>query len=155
MREPLVFQPDPSKFRRDLAIVTVAYAVACPIVCWWKAVPALWAVVASIAGLPLVVGLPLFRVARRGFDTIGVGEEGIVVMRRKDAFRIDWTAIARVYRFQDRLIFETVAPVRRHTLFFHGHEQHEDALCAAMKEHARTLDLGWLESLGALHKLAK
>ena len=68
------------------------YAVACPAVYWWKApaLPIVWAACAFVAGLVLLVGLPLYRVAVRGFDTIGIGDEGIVVFRRKDAFRLAW-----------------------------------------------------------------
>jgi hypothetical protein len=155
MPEPLVFQPDPSKFRRDLGIGTVAYVVACLGLCWWKGLPMLWAGCACVAGLALVVGIPLLQVKLRGFDTIGVGEEGIVVSRRKDGFRLVWTAIGRVYRFRDQLVFETTAPVERHTVNLRGHEHHEDALFDAMKEHARTLDLAWLQSLAALRGLTK
>jgi hypothetical protein len=137
MSEHMVFQPDPSKFRRDLAIGAAIYLVACPVVYWWKApaLPAVWAACALVAGLALLVGLPLYRVAVRGFDTIGVGPEGIVVFRRKDAFRLDWPAISRVYRFREQLIFETVAPVRRHTVHLQSHEHHEGALFDAIKEH--------------------
>jgi hypothetical protein len=156
-REPLVFQPDPTKFRRDLATGAVVYAVACPVVYWWKApaLPIVWASCAFVAGLALLVGLPLYRAAVRGFDTIGVGEEGIVVLRRTDPFRLDWPVIARVYRFRDQLVFETVAPVRRYTVHLQGHEHHESALFDAMKEHARTLDLAWVQSLAGLGRLGK
>jgi hypothetical protein len=157
MSEPLVFQPDISKFRRSLAIGAAVYLVACPVVYWWKApqLPFMWAACALVAGLALLVGLPLYRVAVRGFDTIGVGAEGIVVFRRKDAFRLDWPAIARVYRFRDQLVFETAAPVRRHTVHLQGHEQHEGALFEAIKERARTLDLAWAEGLAGLGGLAR
>jgi hypothetical protein len=157
MSEPLVFQPDPSKFRRELAIAVAVYLVACPAVYWWKApqLPVVWAVCALVAGLVLLVGLPLYRVAVRGFDTIGVGAEGIVVFRRKDAFRLDWPAISRAYRFREQLVFETVAPVRRHTVHLHGHEHHERALFDAIAEHARTLDLAWAQGLAGLGGLAK
>ena len=63
--------------------------------------------------------------------------------------------IARVYRFRERLVFETVAPVRRHTVHLGGHEHHEDALFDAMKAYARTLNLSWLESVAGLGTLAK
>jgi hypothetical protein len=155
--EPLVFQPDPSRFRRELAIGVAVYAVACPLVCWWKApaLPLVRGACAFLAGLVLLVGVPLYRVTVRGFDTIGVGEEGIVVLRRKNGFRLAWPEIARVYRFREQLVFETVAPMRRHAVHLQGHEHHEDALFDAMKGHARTLNLAWLESLTGLGTLAK
>jgi hypothetical protein len=157
MREPLVFQPNPSKFRRELAIGAAVYAVACPAVYWWKApaLPIVWAACAFVGGLALLVGVPFLRVAVRGFDIVGIGDEGIVVFRRKDAFRLEWPQISRVYRFRERLVFETVAPVRRHTVHLQGHEHHEDALFDAMKGYARTLNLAWLQSLTGLGSLAK
>ena len=157
MDEPLIFQPDPSKFRRELAMVAAFYVVACPVVYWWKtpAMPLGWAAGAFVVGAVLLVGLPLLRVAVRGFDVIGIGDQGIVVSRRKDAFRLAWTEVARVYRFREQLILETVAPVRRHTVHLQGHEHHEGAIFDAMKGYARTLDLGWLESLAGLGTLAK
>ncbi len=157
MAEPLVFQPNPSKFRRELAIGATVYAVACPAVYWWKApaLPIVWAACAFVGGLVFLMGVPFFRVAVRGFDVIGIGDEGIVVFRSKGAFRLAWPEIARVYRFREQLIFETVAPVRRHVVHLQGHEHQEDAVFNAMKGYARTLNLAWLESLAGLGTLAK
>ena len=157
MPEPVVFQPDPSKFRRELALGAVVYGVACPVVYAWKApaLPLVWGVAAFVLGLALLIGLPLFRVASRGFDTIGVGDDGLVVFRAKGAFRLGWREIRRVYRFREQLIFETVPPVRRETVHLLGHEHHEEAVFDAVAEHAKTLELEWLRSLTSLRGLGK
>jgi hypothetical protein len=152
MAAPRVFQPDPEKLRRELAIGAVVYVIAAPILYAWRSpgLPGTWLAVAFVAGLVALVGVPLYRAVVRGFDTIGIGDEAIVVFRRHDPFRLEWTRVGRVYRFRDQLIVETTAPVRRLTVHLVGHEHHAGELFTAMRKRASALDLAALDSIARL-----
>ncbi len=118
-------------------------------VLWWQQVP--WGpgipILAGAAGLVLV----RWHYERRHRGTITLGPAGITVVTRVGTFERPWQQIHRVYRFKDQLVFETVAPHRRHTLALDGHEKHKRALYDGLTQWGRTFDLRWAEQLaGAL-----
>lgn len=152
-----IFLPDLRVFRRDVAITTVAYLVGAPLLYAWKfpKLPLAWGAGGLLLGLLLIVGPAIWRARGRRFDTIGIDAEGILVTRPRGGFRVAWQEVARVYRFQETLVVETLAPVRRETIHLQGHEDHEDEMFAAMAEHARTLNLSILDSLARLGGAAR
>ncbi|APR86824.1 hypothetical protein A7982_12173 [Minicystis rosea] len=152
-----VFHPEPTQLRRALALNVVIYLVAAPILCWWKGahLPRAWLIAALALGLVAIVAPPLVRLLTGRLDLIGVGPEGLLVSRPKGGFVLPWTEVARIYRFNEHLIVETVAPVRRETIRLDGHGHHEDAIFEAMKEHAKTVNLTLLQSLSQLGGAAR
>jgi hypothetical protein len=145
------FKPEPSQFYRRLASLALLFAVLQP-VAWWKAPGAPPGVIISVSALVLAVfvGLPMFLVWRRGFDTIQVGKKGVVVSRKKGAFRLDWLAIANVQVRRGQIVFETGSTNERFIVFLKGHEHHQQDLFDAMKKRAeRAPDVAPKRDVGA------
>jgi hypothetical protein len=146
------FEPAPASSPWiDPGLVLVLVVVIGSGVLWWQRVP--WS--ASIPILAVAAGLVLVRwhYGRRHRGTITLGPDGVTVATRAGVFERPWQQIHRVYRFKDQLVFETVAPHRRHTLALDGHEHHRRALLDGLAQWGRTLDLRWAEHLaGALDR---
>jgi hypothetical protein len=141
------FEPAPPlSLWLDPGLVLVLVVAVGTIVVWWQQVPML----PSIALVVIAAGLVLvrWRYERRHRGTLTLGLEGVAVATSVGLFEVPWHQIHRVYRFKDQLVFETVAPHRRHTLALEGHDRHKRAMLDALSLWGRTLDLGWAERVG-------
>lgn len=140
------FDPaQPSSSWIDPGLVLVLVVLVGSGVLWWKQVP--WG--ASILLVAIAAGLVLLRwhYERRHRGTITIAPTGVTVTTRAGVFEQPWQQIHRVYRFKDQLVFETVAPHRRHTLALDGHAQHRRALLDGLADWGRTWDLRWAEEI--------
>jgi hypothetical protein len=140
--------PAPSPWVEPGLVVVVVVVVGA-IVVWWQRVP----VLLSIALVAVAAGLVLVRwhYGRRHRGTLTLGADGVAVATSVGLFEVPWHGIHRVYRFKDQLVFETVAPHRRHTLALEGHDRHKRAMLDGLALWGRTLDLSWAERVaGAL-----
>jgi hypothetical protein len=140
------FEPAPASSPWiDPGLVLVLVVVIGGGVVWWQQVP--WG--PSILLVAVAAGLVLIRwhYERRHRGTITLAPEGVTVATRVGVFERPWQQIHRVYRFKDQLVFETVAPHRRHTLALDGHEHHRRALLDGLAHWGRTLDLRWAENI--------
>lgn len=134
--------------KRERAVLVLVVVIGGGVL-WWQQVT--WG--PSIPVLAIAAALVLLRwhYGRRHRGTITLVPEGVTVATRAGVFERPWQQVHRVYRFKDQLVFETVAPHRRHTLALDGDEHHRRALLDGLAQWGRTLELRWAERLsGAL-----
>jgi hypothetical protein len=144
--ETLRFEPAPALSPwLDPGLVLVLVIAASSVICWWKQVS--W--LASIPIVAVAAGLALVRwhYTRRHRGTLTLRPDGVCLATRVGVFDVPWQQIHRVYRFRDQVVFETVAPHRRHTLTLEGHERHRQAMLDGLAFFGRTLDLRWAETI--------
>lgn len=129
----------------DPGLICAAVLIGVVMLTWWKSLP--W--IACLFTAPLAVGLVLVRwhYERRHRGTLTLFPAGVRVVTRAGAFEAAWQSIHRVHRLKGQLIFETVAPHRRHTLAMSSHWD-QRAIVDALAKHGRMLDLRWVEGLG-------